>query len=312
MCCGWCINASVWRLVYLVILLPASVDASGLAVLYPNVKAPYVRVFDNIVLGVKKSHKQDVEVYMLPEKINAKELERWLREKRLINIVALGNQAMNLALALPASFRVVAGAVLSAPVTEGRAFSAITMAPDPDLLFDQLIELSPAIESVSVVYQSGRHDALIDRAREVAASHGVVVVAHGTDNAREGANLFKTIIDDHAPEKTAIWLLQGVPALKERSVLQSVLRKAWDQKIVVFSSNPSYVKRGALFSLYPNNFELGQSLAAASLDLAKGLNLGTRPSRELDSVLNTRTAEHLGLGLSRSRKRQFDILFPSE
>lgn len=297
----------------LLLWLPESAQSSRIAVLYPNVKAPYLRIFNDIVKGVDKASTDQLEILVLPDKLDAHRLKGWLDKRDLTNIVALGNQAMNLALELPAApFNVVAGAVLSAPEVSGRAFSAITMTPDPDLLFEQLKLLSPDIESVSVVYQFARHDYLIKRAQESAASYGLVISEYGTDSAREGAKLFKTIIDDHVPGKTAIWLLQDVPALKERSVLQSLLRKAWDKKILVFSSNPSYVKKGALFSLFPNNVELGRGLVKASMELEKGHALGTRPGRDLDSVLNTRTAEHLGLRLSRSRRREFDILFPSE
>jgi putative ABC transport system substrate-binding protein len=89
------------------------------------------------------------------------------------------------------------------------------------------------------------------------------------------------------------------------------LKKAWKHRLVVFSSNPSLVEKGALFSLYPDNRKLGQSLAQASMAQRRGDPVGVQPTRDLLSVLNTRTAEHLGLGLSRSQLREFDIVFPS-
>jgi putative ABC transport system substrate-binding protein len=306
--------AAAWRLLGSIVLLPVVVDASDLAVFYPDVRAPYIRVFDDIILGIKKGYGGDIEVYVLSNYSKTEDLEKWLHERTLHKIVALGNQAMNLALELPDEpFNTVAGAVLSAPeIDDDRAFAAITMVPDPELLFKQLKELSPAIQTVSVVYQAGRHDSLISRARDAANLQSLKLVYYSTDNARDGANLYKDIIDNHSPGVSAIWLLQGVPALEERSVLQLVLREAWNKKILVFSSNPSYVKKGALFSLYPDNVALGRRLANAVSEQEKGARLGSIPSRDLLSVLNTRTAEHLGLKLSRSRRRQFDIVFPSE
>jgi putative ABC transport system substrate-binding protein len=312
--CRWLLPAAVWRLLWVLTLLAVNVEAADLAILYPDVRAPYVRVFDDIIMGIRKGYEYDVALYALSERSNAEELEEWLQNKQLDNLVALGNQAMHLALELPASpFKTVAGAVLSAPeIDDDRAFAAITMVPDPELLFKQLKELSPAIQTVSVVYQAGRHDSLISRARDAANLQSLKLVYYSTDNARDGANLYKDIIDNHSPGVSAIWLLQGVPALEERSVLQLVLREAWNKKILVFSSNPSYVKKGALFSLYPDNVALGRRLANAVSEQEKGARLGSIPSRDLLSVLNTRTAEHLGLKLSRSRRRQFDIVFPSE
>ena len=74
----------------------------------------------------------------------------------------------------------------------------------------------------------------------------------------------------------------------------------------------AHVKGGALLSLYPDNLDLGRSLAAAALR-ALGTPRpvpGVQPLRETRAAVNTRTAAHLGLDIQ-SRLPMFDLVFPA-
>jgi putative ABC transport system substrate-binding protein len=77
----------------------------------------------------------------------------------------------------------------------------------------------------------------------------------------------------------------------------------------VFSSNVAHVRRGALFSLYPDNLELGRFLGSSAQTLI-GSNVGPTAAprglqalRQVLTAVNTRTAEHLGLDLRASGQR---------
>jgi putative ABC transport system substrate-binding protein len=68
-----------------------------------------------------------------------------------------------------------------------------------------------------------------------------------------------------------------------------------------------------LFSLYPNNIEMGRHLAGSALDfLASGTNeaSGMVPLREVLMAINLRTAKHLGLSIS--HQQSFDMAFPEQ
>ena len=92
-----------------------------------------------------------------------------------------------------------------------------------------------------------------------------------------------------------------------------MLQESWNQGIAVFSSNSTHVRRGVLFSLYPDNVALGKSLAG----LAQGILIsgdygkrGVMPLRDVQSAVNLRTAKHLGL--KPSRQQGFDTTFPEQ
>ena len=95
-------------------------------------------------------------------------------------------------------------------------------------------------------------------------------------------------------------------------MLPLVLREAWNQSLPLFSSSVAHVKRGALFSLYPDNMELGRALASTALTPSGTANTPTRGLHPLKDVLmavNTRTASHLGINLTASPQR-FHLVFP--
>jgi putative ABC transport system substrate-binding protein len=112
--------------------------------------------------------------------------------------------------------------------------------------------------------------------------------------------------------KEAVWLLQGDAGLRERSVLYNVLKESWNNGILVFSSNPSYVSKGVLFSLYPDNRRMGSALASKLLARKAGEKPTIEQTRDLLIAVNIRTAKHLGLDVSRSQRREFDVIFPRQ
>jgi putative ABC transport system substrate-binding protein len=75
----------------------------------------------------------------------------------------------------------------------------------------------------------------------------------------------------------------------------------------------AHVKRGALFSLYPNNVELGHNLANSAL---RQISAGSQPVNAITPLkdvlvaVNVRTAGHLGLNIGQRQQQAFDMVFP--
>ncbi|MDX8386011.1 MAG: hypothetical protein R8M11_05800, partial [Gallionella sp.] len=105
------------------------------------------------------------------------------------------------------------------------------------------------------------------------------------------------------------WLPQDPTSAEERAVLPLILQKSWNQGISVFSSNFNHVRRGVLFSLYPDNIGLGGSLATMAQGILASKSKethGISPLRDVMSVGNQRTAKHLGVDGG-----DFDMKFPN-
>lgn len=293
-------------------VLARSAQATDLAVIYPDVPEPYSRVFEDIIDGIDQAYEGELLKKVLPMEITSGDVQQWLEQKSITKVIALGNQAMGVVLELPESYVTVTGAVLSVdPVKNlGTGFSAVTLAPDPYHTFQQLQQLAPKVTTVSVIYNEGYHGRLISRARDAASDLGLVLELHQAAGLSADSVMYKQFFQVEDAEKRAVWLLQGDRALEDRSVLYNLLKDAWYNKLLVFSDNPSYVKKGVLFSLYPDHDGMGKSLVEALEKQKNGQNIGVVQTRSLHSALNIRTAEHLGLSLSRSQRRGFDVIFP--
>lgn len=291
-------------------VLGAEVDGARIAVLYPDVPKPYLSVFTGIVDGIRSEYQGDIHELVLPKNFSLGQLQSWMDEKDLKAVIALGNQAMDLVIDLPEPYVSVTGAVLSVPESVTSGFSAITLAPDPALMFQELTQLAPEVKIVSVIYEPARHARLIARAKEAAIQQGIELRVYSESDAGQSGKLYRTFFKEKQAAEHAVWLLQGDQSLMNRSILYDVLKRAWYSEILVFSSNPSYVKKGVLFSLYPDNSLLGARLAKVMQKQLAGQGVGIEPAQQLLSALNIRTAEHLGLRVSRSKRREYDVVFP--
>lgn len=286
---------------------------SEVAVLYPDVREPYRSVFLEIVNGVEEGLGASVAQYAVPDRLDPQGLSAWISSTSPKVVIALGTRALYAAKTLnPPDGGIIVGAVMSEP--EGaNGFSGISLTPDPHALFDRLRQLSPSVRQVSVIYSPHQNAWLIDLARDAAKARGLKLEAFPTRNLREAAATYREILRRAGPTD-AIWLPQDPITVDEQAILSSILKEAWDRNVVVFSSNPAHVRRGALFSLFPDNSGLGRSLARMArerLYRPGAAQSGMTPLHDLLIAVNVRTAEHLGLSFSARELRRFDLVFPS-
>lgn len=284
-----------------------------IGVLYPNVREPYKSVFMSIVQGIDDGLDSNVRRYVLDDLTDPGALSTSLERDRVGVVIALGAKGVTAARRLESGIHVIVGAVLTEPRQDRAVSSGITLSPDPEILFERLMKVAPSAKRVTVIYDRLSNQGLIDRAYAAARSQALLLNAIPADNLAAGARLYRTLLDTTAGVSEVIWIPQGDDTVDENAVLPLVLKEAWDKKIVVISSNPSHVRKGALMALYPDNAGLGRSLAAMAMETlrAGGVKKGTFvPLRDLLTAVNIRTAGHLGLEPASNGERQFDMVFP--
>jgi putative ABC transport system substrate-binding protein len=288
--------------------------AGGIAVIYPDIGEPYRSVFTQIIDGIEDRAKGHVANFAVGPNANLAELNESLQRQETRVVIALGRQGMKVASSLDRSIGVVVGGVLSAPDDSARLLQVNSLSPDPALLFSRLKAMMPGAKRVLTVYDPRQNEWLMQLAREGAALHGLELVAYQAQDLRSAMHVYQDILASADNERDALWLPQDATTVEEGTVLPFVLQEAWDSNLAVFSSSFGHVKRGVLFSLYPDNVELGRHLAGEALGmLASG---GGReparvmPLREVLMAVNLRTAKHLGLNAGRIRS--FDMAFPEQ
>lgn len=293
--------------------LGGNAGPGAIAVLYPDIGEPYRSVFHRIIEGIEDKTRSRVASFAVGAQQSAQELAAELRRNQVQVVIALGRNGLKAAGGLDPEISVVVGGVLSVPETEMRGMAVHSLAPDPALLFERLRSLMPAVRRVFVVHDPRQNAWLMRLAREAARSQNLELVVSEATDLKAAMLRYQEIVAAADPRRDALWLPQDSVTVDESAVLPFVLQEAWNRSLPLFSSSLGHVKRGALFSLYPNNVELGRNLGDAALGRASAGGAAGRAIQPLKDVLmavNLRTAGHLGLGIGYRQQQAFDMVFP--
>ncbi|WP_427501210.1 ABC transporter substrate-binding protein [Methylomonas sp. MED-D] len=293
----------------------ARADTPTVAIVYPDVREPYRSVFLEIARGMEEELGKPVGHYLLNDRDStaADRLIGALKNDRIDVVVTLGRAGLAVAKPLSAAFPVVIGATMIRPDEVPQGLAGISLTPAPEAMFDHLKKLVPDIKKVTVIYDPRQTAWEIEHAERAAKERDLILTAQPTGNLRDSSDLFRQILLEIKDNSIALWLPRENAAMDEQSLLPEVLREAWEKNFVVFSSNLDHVRKGALFSLYPDNFGMGRSLASLALQQARpdGKFESVKLLRDLLVAVNLRTAEHLGLRFSSQTRREFAMVFPT-
>lgn len=284
-------------------------DEITVSVIYPTVREPYRAAFLAIVGGIEAELGPRAKITEVDPSEGATQIAARVAAQSAGRVLLLGKYGLDIAQTLQTPADRVVGAVLARPAEVPTGIRGMSMVPAPVRLFAKLRELAPTVKQVSVVHGADNNDWLIALAGTGAAAEGLQFETVRRETLRDGANAYRELLARMDPSTQALWLPQGSPFLAESSVLQMILRTAWDRNIVVFSSNVSHVPKGALFALFPDNVEMGRALGRLAAGPPED-GAGIEVLEQLDTAINIRTANHLGLGISAGDKR-FDMIFPS-
>lgn len=281
-----------------------------IAVIYPDIDEPYRGIFENIIEGIENKAGTRVANYPVRSDTDISGLKAILLRQNTKVLIALGRQGMKVGLGLNNDFKVVVGGVLTVPENETREVLVISLTPDPALLFARMKSLKPTAKRVFVVYDPGINGWLMKLAAEAADARGLELVAYEAKDLRSAVRFYEKIFSEADSRSDVLWLPQDPTTVEESSILPLVLQSSWNQNIAVFSSNVSHVRRGVLFSLYPDNLGLGKTLAGLAQDIMLTGEYDKRGMMPLHDVLgagNLRTAKHLGI-----KQQNFAVTFPEQ
>lgn len=288
---------------------------SGIAVLYPDIGEPYRSVFGKIIEGIEDRAGERVASIAVGANADNRQVAGELRKNDTRVVIALGRNGLKAANSVDRSIEVIGGGIIAPLEGDTRSATVLSLAPDPGLLFARLKALQPGVRRVTVVFDPRTNTWLIKLAREAARQHGLDLKALEASDLKTALRHYQEFFAGGVGKSDALWLPQDATTVEESAVLPLVLKQSWDRSVALFSSSLAHVRRGALFSLYPNNIELGRRLAVSALGY---LGSGSQPPRgvvalrEVLAAVNIRTASHLGIELGVQQQRSFDLILPEE
>lgn len=306
--------SSLWLALILSVLsgLAHAAPPEKIALFYPQAKEPYQSIYQDIITG-SKTYIKDLDssniqliAIELRKGFDSAEITRSLKEQNINKVIVLGRRGYKLAKQLPKSLSVVSGALPISP----NGVSGISLITDPGHLFEYLTQVAPSVKTIHFAY-SKRSLWIVKLAKEAAKAHRLTLELQEVESTREAIQFYQHIFDSKVSKEDAIWLPLDRISSHDKITLPLILEKAWAKEVVVFSSKPSHAKRGALFSTYPDNFDLGHQLVTMVL------NLNSAPEHKqfealssLRLAVNLRTAAHLGLKYSSEQQQSFKLTFP--
>ncbi len=288
--------------------------APRVAVLYPDMPEPYRGIFSAIIDGIADEFSDPLTLIPLSNDQKTNNAMSQLVLKDVDVIIALGRRGLVTADGVAFEKPVVVGALLLTPQDLKPHMSGVTLAVAPEVYFSQLKKLAPQVKRVHVVYNPTISAWVIDFAKASARLAGVELLSYQSKNIKDSALLYRDILRVSKPMEDAIWLMPDASSVDDSVILPLILKEAWNRNLVVFSGNPSHAKRGALFSLYPDNVLMGKALARLALQRSNAQvepdRDRLRPLRDVQAAINLRTADHLGLRLSSEQQREYTLKFP--
>lgn len=293
-----------------ILLCPLLAQAESVGVLYPQTREPYDQIYAKIVEGIRAEYKQDVRQLSVTENTSQASVQHWLDREKIAALVVLGNKTLTYLPDTNERPLVVGGAILAPGSGQ---LPGITVNPSPALLFTGLVALTPTVTDIHVIYEDEYNGWIITEALEAADSLGLTLHRHAVSGLPESAAKYREVQQRLDRETEALWLPLGGPS-REKSILQTILQTAWSRDQIVVSSNLADVRRGALYALYPNNLAMGFELARLLKAQSEpgGSQAGPAFLSSTFQAINLRTAEHLGLRLTKDDLRKFEFVYPPQ
>jgi putative ABC transport system substrate-binding protein len=260
----------------------AAEEVVDLVIIYPEVREPFARVFEEVVRGAEEGYQQNVRRVSMADNQSPVDFVHVL--DRNSPVLVLGNR-------------------LARQVTEHNA--------DSEVIAQKLPVLVPGIKTVHIVTNAENNLLDFDRATQALSQQGIKLSIHQAEDIRVAAGVYRDLMQT-LDEDDAVWILPK-GSFVNNAVLAILLQESWEKHFVVFSSNPIHVKRGALFSIYPNNYKMGLSLGRLALDVAQN-NSPQRQMQALEDIfvtLNERTSNHLGINLTDDIRAHIDLILPA-
>lgn len=287
--------------------------SDSIGVVYPVIREPYRSVFESIMAGIEQHAGSRVKRFALKGSEHPQNLNQWVHKNNINTVIALGKSSHKLSRSLSNDKRIIIGAVLMSSDLDGN--EGIVLNPEPKAVFAKLRQFASNIKQISVIYNPKKNAWLIHRAKQAAIDQKIVFHAYPVSDLHQAAKLYRDVLKRQSGTTNAIWLLNDRSVFDNNVILPLVLQEAWNRRFLVFSNNPVHVKRGVLFATYPNNSQMGISLAKLALEDSQNKSVKTNqmlPLRDLLVAFNLRTAEHLDLDVDRKQRDNINLVFPAQ
>ena len=278
----------------LIIFLSVAPSESAGVIIIGDVQ---LRPVADIISGIKETVEDSVKVYPLSE---AKGRFRSIAEREEAKVVvALGKDALEEALRLPASIAVIYDLVITPPSINRPNTTGFYMAPPVREYVDLVKNHFSSIRRIAVV---GSRDLM-----GLLEAQGPQVASYNVKSSFEVVNAVK-----QADASDAILLLPDV-SLLTATALEEVYLLSFRKGIPIMGVSEKHVRQGALLALVFDPLSVGRQIGEIASQAVSGKDIGNippSPPRRFGLHLNTDTAKRMGISLTAELVRKAKKLYP--
>lgn len=217
-------------------------------------------------------------------------------------IFTLGSNALNLVIDRFRNIPVVYSFVLN-PRTVASSLSknkrsnmtGISMVIPPEMQFKAIMQATPSVKRIGVVYDPSKTESLIEEARKSAKKLGLTLVEQQISKKKEALGA----ISGMQGRVDAIWMAADTTAITAESI-KYMLLYSFRTGTPLIGISDKYVKNGALIALSFDSEDIGKQAGEIASRVLDGENVEEIPPanpRKLKLSINMNTAKKLGIDI---------------
>ncbi|MGD0283665.1 MAG: ABC transporter substrate binding protein [Dissulfurispiraceae bacterium] len=202
-------------------------------------------------------------------------------------VIALGKDALDEALHLPSTIKVIFGFVIAPPKTARSGVTGVYMATPVSEYVNMVRKYLPSVRSISVV---GSRDMM----NILDGSGYPQVVMRRVSTPSELVDTVNLIEESHA-----LLLLPDISLLTS-SVMDNIYLFSYRKNIPLLGISEGNVRQGSLFALVFDPAGVGRQIAEMArgvLDNADMLEMQPEPPKEFNLFINSNTARKMGIAI---------------
>jgi ABC-type uncharacterized transport system substrate-binding protein len=253
----------------------------------------------NTVRAIESIVPNETKVY-LPDDVKGR-LNVVVAKEGAKLVIALGGDALNLALHVPESVPVVYGLVIKPMQTKRQNITGVYMATPVSEYISFLNKYFPNIKRIGIVYE---HET-IDISDPAALSQVFSYKASNPYEFIKGVNTLGRNVD-------AILLLPDKNLLTS-TALEELYRYSFARKIPVIGISEKHVKMGSLFTLVFDDAAMGMQigeLAKTVLSQGEAASIQPSPPERFNLYINTETAKAMKISIPSEVMKKAKKVYP--
>ncbi|WP_295445558.1 ABC transporter substrate binding protein [uncultured Thiodictyon sp.] len=269
--------------------------STPIVLVYPKIS----RLYEDVIAQIKKGLQEVVHAEVGVCSIDG--LPSSTQDSDSKAIIAIGESAF--AASIHAYHKTTVVPILVRELPPG-AQSGISLFLDPRIYIQQLLELSPEVKTVTLIYRDDIPRSFLETVKAAAAAHNLRFSAMSVATIRDAALAVESVMRSAGPGD-GVWFQRGVLGMNADILVPKIVGLSWEKKVPVFTDEADYVARGMLFALTQDYLAIGRTVANLIDSTGQGLRYAPGPKR----VLNRRTAQAIGIALRTAQEKAFDYVY---